>query len=419
MKKIWVTILFLHMVLCGLFIGMPHYQVYAEDVETPLEYKKTEETGLYRYEFPNQKGFSTIVKQGELDAPLAMFIFDEGIRCEMLKDGQSFSYEDEQLIDQTGVYQMTLYADQEGSAKSYMAKFVFSVKSLQLFDSNGFDFGQVIDNAPLKPSYNYQLNRFDYTLPNGGVFSCTIPNGGISMEAVRVNFSQDLLVTVAKNDVLMQVQSGDLLQEPGTYSITMVQNLSLSGNSEDKNSYVAYFHFKVYNNSLNNIGIFNCPQDFIISEVKKDDKPLLYESPEYFAINEDGIYEFLLTATFDNNIQYHITLPIDTKPPLLRLTNHAMGGRAKGKVRIIPLEESALITVRSGGNEIELLDNELTEPGRYIIYVRDLGGNTMSYSFLLEPGLKFLDTKSVVILVIFIVAVVIHMIYSRRNMRVL
>jgi len=388
-------------------------------VEVDLRRVAAEDEEIYRYEFPNGLGIETTIPMGSNDQMITVFAIDEGVEYQMYRDGEMIVYTQDDLLMEDGDYVLQL------KAQDYTASFPFSLSgSAEDYD---IEFGSIINVQKLDGGYSHTKQRFVYQFPNGATVTANIPNGNISANHVTFSFTGAVSGVLVKDDAPADFIVGETISEEGIYRLSLTAMPDITNATEgsfddiqttDTNIYKADFNFRILNTPCSDIGIYNPPQDFVITGVSLDGKAVDYTS-DYCFLRKDGDYSFQLKHQSDSNVTGKASIRIDREAPYLLFPEGGAGGVAEGMVLLRKSEESAAVTITKDREPYVGDPTKLTDPGYYQITIQDEAGNQREYRLQLLEAFQFSWTTLVIVLLVAAAAVAVIAVLARRNMRVI
>lgn len=253
----------------------------------------------------------------------------------------------------------------------------------------------VEDNFGNKTSFTIVIDKsVDFTMNVG--------NGGIINEAVTITSNEAVSVTITKDSKPYSYNLGDEITEEGFYKVLISDAY---GNTKEVTFQIVY---KDARTSIN----YDLGDDVKITKVTKDGKEVGYDS-NHLAFMEDGEYVIYYS---ENGIDYTFTLNLDTTAPEITLIGVEDGGKVDATISISNMTEEGTITVYKDGEVIDYkLGDEIKDYGSYKVVVKDILGNTRTYSFTLEFQMNAWAIALITVGVITSVGVVAFIVMKRKK----
>ncbi len=223
------------------------------------------------------------------------------------------------------------------------------------------------------------------------------PNGvtGGDVFALWEVTDEQYTATYSLNGTTQEYKKGQILSAGGTYSITLSDEL---GNTNTVNfSIDKTISFTIIDNyenkySIEEIRYINFDINIIEDEpltitITKNDEEIDYEFGH--VLSEEGNYTVRIYDEFNNSEYFYFT--IDKTPPVAELHNVENFGITNQNVWVSS-DESNLTCwcIRNGEYYGEYqLSTDLTESGKYIVYVSDLAKNYISFEFEIDNVVSY------------------------------
>lgn len=351
--------------------------------------------GFYRYEFPNGPGFLSTVLDGEKDAVIAAFDFEEGISWSLTKDGESYNYQNNDILDKGGSYTMSLRAS-DSSDEPMEATLSFSVTSdtVNFPSLEDFVFQAAVNDAPLRLT-GFSNGMFTYEFETLQSFRAEVPNGGTADRPVAFEFDEKLTYSVACDGKSIDYDGFTPFVNPGVYDITIVSQSDMSSSQtvEDlletpvisTGTYISTFHFRILAGRTNQMRIYNAPQDFIIESLTLGGRSVSH-GDRSAALNSDGVYEIALRCETIPSLSNVIRIGADYSPPVLQFS-YGFANETYEKIRISAPPDCALTAMREN-EPYTIRENALSQTGQYKLYASDAAGNTRVYTVRIIYGIE-------------------------------
>lgn len=404
----------------GLLLALPLLlPMTVHGLEVNLQRVAAGDEEIYRYVFPGGVGFETTIPMGSDDQMITIFSFDDGVGYELYRDGEQVPYAQDDLLMQDGEYLLRV------SYLEMTAEFPFTLSgSAADYQMN---FGEIVPLERLEGGYSQQRQRFVYTFPNGASVTVNVPNGNIGASHVTFAFTGAVTGNLVRDDEAVSFAAGETISEEGVYhlSLTAMPELTAgeSGSMDDiqttdTNIYRADFYFRILKSPCRDMGVFNPPQDFIISSVSLDGRAVDF-SPNACFLKDDGNYSFQLRHVSDSAVTGSSNIQIDREAPLLSFPQGGADGAAEGTVLLLKSEEDAVVTILRDGEAYAGDPTRLTGAGYYRITIRDAAGNQREYRIRLSESFRFPWTTVLIVLSAVLVGIIAAAVFGRRNMRVI
>lgn len=380
-------------------MGMPAKGAYSSLYGCPMAecintIENDSATGMYKYTFPNYKGFFATVPGYNAEVESAAFIFPVNLGYSLKRNGIGISVRNNQQITAPGNYVLTVYSKNYGVADGYElvyeTKLNFSIpdrsvsyesadiqvkreSSVPAASSSVNTAGSTAVSEPvtsagsnitedsLTETYNEGANLYKETFSNGDAFYTNISNNGISGGNVYIDIPSNMSVTMTKDGLSAAFENRTYINEQGTYVLSVISNF---GNSK----YRARFTFRIQN------GIEASDTNIRTSDESMGAGEREIEIPE--TVSGDMKY-----SDIDNVFNTERNMFEYTVGGEKFYANMPSGMFANGKL-ILDVPESLICTATRSGEDYEFTD-EITESGDYEIYVNDIEGNSITLTFSL------------------------------------
>ena len=374
---------------------------------------------FHRYEFSDGRGFYTTLKNGETDALVAAFSFDEGISRAFTREGEAYLYEEGGVIQEAGLYQVVIF--HSGLMES--ALFTFSVSTAaesgaELPDLAGMlqelFAGKQEANVPLTGGYDPEMQRYTYAFPDGAAFSATIPNGAIGSRAA-LYFTAGITVECWYEGEKTAYESGSVCTRPGAYHFVLYHR----GRGEDggETAYTAAYYALLLDGPSNAVDVVNAPADFCILSVMREGEAVQPENAHTLRLRQDGAYFITFVSDFFPQQYYNVRLERDTRAPLLYFTEGALSGALDQPVAYSPSEPDCFLEVTMNYDPYPVT-GWLADNGSYQLRIRDTAGNVRSYYITVDvPVAVGMGTVAWILTGAVLAAVILWMLHLRRKSR--
>jgi hypothetical protein len=257
--------------------------------------------------------------------------------------------------------------------------------------------------------------------------TANIPNGNISSGDVTFSFTGSVTGVLTKDDAPADFAAEQAISEEGIYHLELTAMPDITNatagsfndiETTDTNVYKADFHFRILKSVCSDMGVYNPPQDFMITGASLDGRGVEY-LPNACFLHEDGTYSFQLRHVSDSNVTGKASVQIDRLAPYLTFPEGGAGGVAEGMVLLRKSEESAEVTILKDREPYLGDPTKLTDPGYYQITIRDEAGNRQEYRLRLTEAFHFSWTTVVIVLLVAAAAIAAIAVFARRNMGVI
>lgn len=266
--------------------------------------------------------------------------------------------------------------------------------------------------APVEDSeITYNIQLVDYTdTENYNIYTFTIktikpiinlygvePNGttGGTVYATWDTSEEQYTASLIESGKKTIYRKGQILSAEGNYTITLsdeIGNTSSVSFNIDKS--ISFFIADVEGNlyKIEDIRYINFDIRIIEDEpldvvVTKDNTPMDYEFG--LMITEEGEYLIQLTDIYGNTIYF--TFEIDKTPPTATLYGVDNFGITKGNVWIVSDETELTCWYQRDEqySDIYYIGQELTEHGKYVVYIIDRAKNFITFEFTIDKEIAF------------------------------
>ncbi|MBE5972307.1 MAG: hypothetical protein E7246_07315 [Lachnoclostridium sp.] len=258
-----------------------------------------------------------------------------------------------------------------------------------------------------------------FILPDGNFYESSVPNGMVTERPVEMILPDGAIATVM-DGTETKIQTGQFtISEPGEYQIRMV---FMQGSWDENNAYAVFevnHDVLIVNHRTNNLDMIQVPEGFKVTIFQKDGKGLEISDSQCVLLEHDGDYEIHYEDIKTGLIRLQSNLSRDTKAPFLTFSTEIDQGTIKGPLEYVPSEDGCEIIVTYNGSQGPAVGNTLTVPGYYRLEIQDEAGNSQAYEFQLRQSRNLIDNQMIIMTLIILIGVVIHIIYTRRNRKVL
>lgn len=338
----------------------------------PLVYAGLDEDDGYRYtQSGTGIGFSSVFKEDTTDTEyIALFEFDNGVYCELWRNGDQIPYKDGDIVVGEGDYQL-LIAPSESQRASYFSLFTFRLEEVS-----------VNDYAPeVTVSYVRAYEMFGFSGDGEPLFLLSVPNGGISQEPVvfspvGANVAIETLYYNGKRQSYGQELE---FAEPGCYLLKV--NIGIP--------YSYWVAFRV-------LSCADCAVTFLPFS---EELTCLSASGARLAGNtlylpDDGAYRFRFSCPAASGVDmtWDEAVTRDTMLPGVTFSERVGSGRVHNQMHVTALSPDAELTVYWNDLPQAYFDGSFTGDGRYRVVVSDRAGNAQELSFFLYQTNRLLLT---------------------------
>ncbi|MCC8015741.1 MAG: hypothetical protein LIO87_11220 [Eubacterium sp.] len=347
-------------------------------------------TGLYKYSFPNCKAFFSSVSSYGETVEQASFVFPKNLGYSLKMNGYQISYNNNEILNTTGSYTMTVYAKNYGVtneyARVYKTDFNFIIENSptvsDVIDAvktgvseAGSSSGDAVEDYVetttenivddvLGETYNSDANLYKETFSNGEGFYTNIADGDISGGNVYIDIPSNMTVTMTKDGIEDQFVNKKYINTEGTYILNIIS-------SSDGVKYKAKFSFRVQK------GI-EASADAVIDDESEDDDTIA-------AFDEDYVYEALTSSSIINEFDEENDLFVFTVGSEKFYANMPAGMFADSSLSLT-MPSGLDYSVNKDGEEYDN-DNDnpdlYEESGSYTFFVSDKFGNSLEADFYL------------------------------------
>lgn len=239
--------------------------------------------------------------------------------------------------------------------------------------------------------YPYELGN---TLSEEGNYVITVcdPFGNIQSFNITIDKTVDFEMNVADggitNDSVIiksnELVSVNVTKDGEVYSYTIGDEITDTGTYKvlltDSYGNQKEVSFEIVSSQAKRTLNYSLGDNTTITKVTRNGIEVSYDS-NHLAFTEDGEYEIFYSQ---NEREYSFKLTLDTTAPELIITGVEDGGKVDGVVVLSDMNELGTYHVYKDGIEISYnLGDELSEYGNYKVVVTDTLGNTRTYTFTL------------------------------------
>jgi len=253
--------------------------------------------------------------------------------------------------------------------------------------------------------YDMREEMFSYELKDmGASILCSAMDGMVTADPVSIILPDGVDAELYCDGVLVEEADFEMITEPGSYTLNRI----VSGNR------TRVMAFNIVGELVSSLMNYRLPTGFSVDSVKLDNVEVASDS-NLVDLYEEGDYAIKYTCMM-TNVDYALYIKVDHTPPVLELAA-VKNGVASGPVDISDLEPGASIRIELDGTRIAPSD-VLKQSGYYNLHVYDEAGNVTDYSFRIKV---YFNTNSYVFMILFVavvVAIIVFMRKSRKNMRV-
>lgn len=253
--------------------------------------------------------------------------------------------------------------------------------------------------------YNLETHMFLFSV-NGGTFGCSVADKMVTNSPVSIEREGEFNVAIYRNGTKLN-GIPSTVSDAGNYTVI----------TWDDNSESQLMTFQIVGSVTGTMDQYVLPEGFVASTVLVDG----IEAPRSFGVidmTEEGYYEIRYSCNA-TKITYDLAVSIDHIPPQITLQGLDKDNRARGPVTVQGLQKGDTVSATLDDEKVSMKDgNKFTESGQYTILVTDNAGNVTRKDFQI---LLYLNVKSVVFLIIFVVLVAgvfVALYITRKNLRV-
>lgn len=366
-----------------------------------------EKTGMYRYTFPNYKGFLTTVEGYGAQVENATFVIPTNLGYSLKKNGQIIHINNNQQISEPGSYVMTVYGKNYGVANGYELvyqtelRFSIADTSVSNSDTQGNSYAAVIQSAiaqatnnntntsrpsvsepatqattvnnvisdSLTETYNEGAGLYKETFSSGNGFYTNVSNNGMSGGNVYIDIPANMNVVMTKDGLSATFTNKAFINEQGSYILNITDNFGSS-------KYSARFTFRVQK------GIEAASTNFNQMENSEENSEPIISAAEAEAFAQD------LAANAENISYYDVNNVFDQTKQMFVFNvgdesfyTNLPAGMFSSEGLILDIPESLNVSITKDGEDYEF-SNKIAENGNYEIFVNDIEGNevTIGYS---------------------------------------
>ncbi|MCR5637775.1 MAG: hypothetical protein K6F97_02935 [Lachnospiraceae bacterium] len=263
----------------------------------------------------------------------------------------------------------------------------------------------------LKSGYDYNSGYYKHTLMNGMSFYTDVPQGMTTRRPVMVRAEEGITLTVYKDGVLYENESGETFSEIGSYMVYPSADDVFYYEAYQEKS--PYFSFKIIASSVNDLSVVNAPEGFLIEGVYLSGanckSAKIYEGKTAMLL-EDGTYRIVFGSE-DQSIELEFTL--DRERPRIYLEIK------KNLATIAYYSSDVSNTTVYRGNQLvsdgSVVDT-IDKSGKYTLYISDVAGNSIASSFTVKFGLNLMGIVALLIIILAIVGIYFYL--KRLNSKV-
>lgn len=273
----------------------------------------------------------------------------------------------------------------------------------------------IIENPHMQMSMTDD-GRVRYMLPNGDSYTATVPNGMITSSPVTISPSTQVASVVTKDGESSHIFNKWNYTEPGNYQIQMLFISLESDNYEDIQAYEVTHYFTIVGRKSNRIGAVPAPEGFEIISVKKDGLPQPVENSRCVFLEGDGVFEIRYYDTKTRSIYTATSFERDTAAPFLDFSEDIEHGPVKGPVEFYKSDLRDQIYLYYNGNSSLIDRSSLSAEGKYTLKVVDEVGNSRLYNLEIKRSYGILETKTIILALIFLLGAGIDFFLFKRDM---
>lgn len=282
---------------------------------------------------------------------------------------------------------------------------------------DGAENRDITEASGLAAWYDPDNGLYCSILASGGRFYSDVPNGMITSNPVtlRVPEEEGVELLVYRNGEEYQYTPGKSIESAGSYYVYPSQDsaefTNLYGNGDRP-----VFHFRIVPPSVNDIGVFNAPEQCSIQTVVLNGETVFQAASEetgrFYRLTKDGSYEITMNTPAGNAYTY---MTRDTQAPRFSVVSE------KNRVLISYYSSDAAgCRLWKNGEELETsgLLSQISGSGNYTIEVYDAAGNTSTASFEIRYQMNMAAIMAIILLLLLIAALLLFFRRSRREVKV-
>ncbi len=372
----------------------------------------------YRYEWDHYGGFYTNVLQGE-DTDFAYFSIDETLDYQMLKDGDVYTYTQEDLLLESGSYTLCLFSG-ESEEEGNCCMFHFQIVS-DAYDAS-MPFAEIdVRESDMTFFYDRGQGMLCFQADGREVLMSNVPYGAVIAAPVYLKPADGVSQTVCRNGEYIGRPEGDIYKEEGFYEcVQMVYPEPSDRMTEDYCTIRTVFYFRIVDGKNNCVSVVGAPEGFFLDRVICQGEEREIGKSGYYFMEEEGCYRFCFISENDADLSYVLELTKDTTAPFLDFDQEIRDGTAAAPLFITCNEVPCSYQVTRNGMEYDYVRGEaLMLGGYYAVVVSDGYGNSRRYTFMLEAAYKFFS-PGMLLLLSSVVGVLLIVLYrSSHNLKVI
>lgn len=410
----WLIVMTL---LVGVIALKRDAKIYAATERPPIQIGGNEEDG-YEYSVRGGGKFTSSCQDWGVES-IVMLETEEGMEIlQVLRNGQQVENNNGVFLDE-GTYELIIGNNEiytsfhftiSNEASGDGAQDIVDSLSEKITDADSIN---IIREPEMELLYDKISGIYRYTLPDGEWIEANIPQGAYHRGEVSVRCSSNLsnLSSYLNNE--LYTGEGGNYKEPGDYMITF-WDLEVFG--DDGTAYRVDFCFHIYNDYRMNLSIIPAPMGMSVSKVIFNGTECAVKNKEFVHLFEDGDYSIEFTA---ENASYTMVYTRDSISPCVIFSrNFEDGAVLKKEVSFNKGPDVSAMVIYRDGAEVTALGGKVAVNGQYKIEVSDSAGNMRIYYFTLRAGNPFPVKNLVILLLSFLLAAVVLLLYARRHVKV-
>lgn len=279
------------------------------------------------------------------------------------------------------------------------------------------DAAEISEVSGLASGYDAESGLYAHALKTGAVFYTDVPNGMVTTSAVTIRFFDDTLtLTAYRNGEEVELTSGEALTAPGSYAIYPTQDTAAYASAYSANAQPV-FRFRIMADVVNDLGIFNAPENTLITQVTRYGITLFSaekdeDAVRWYAFPEDGSYEITMKNELGELYSYVV---LDTEAPRFSVTTEPN----RAYVSYYSDDIANCVLYKNGNQQSEgELVSQVNGSGSYTLVVYDTAGNASMQSFDVHFSLNMGAVLAIVLVIALIAAGILFLKRARSDVKI-
>lgn len=421
-----------------------------------------EDYKVYAEEFGDSYTIYSNISNGTIVNHYVMFDIPSGVMARMTRDGVSVGISNKTKIEAEGTYNVQFFYAEQGSEnvpawqqEINSARFTFRIQYTAGLDGEPLEwddqselesFADLVNEdentdekadepaseatptpepatadtssksgpeSRIATSFDSKSGYYKIDLLTGDSFYSSVPNGMVTNESVIFQADDDIELQLYKDGEEVTYSSGDFITDKGNYTLIPVK---------DDVSYENFYRgnrpmlrFRILTGSTSDLSTFSAPEGMIIEAVRLDYEDITDTAMATYKVAympTDGNYEVDLR---DDSGRTTVNIVRDSVPPIVEIAT------APNEAKITYVSDDIKRVVLMRGDTViseENMINNVTEPGRYHLIVKDDAGNTTEKDFIVKYRINVAAILAILAVAAIGVAVFLYMRKVRTTVRV-